>query len=176
MITFMKKVLLISFLSISSTFSLELFPTWNNSLKGTADFNPLIIGSGLNYTRNSEGHDSLSPSLSWMMRYQISRMFSIKSNLEASFMKDQNEKSSFISSSADLFFGIRTSRDFEISLKSGAHFSKDSQSSISYGVEIEHNSGFLRKWNIDSVYLGFERVPNLRSSVRRVISGVRFNL
>lgn len=172
----MKKVLLLSFITIHCAFSFEVMPTWNNSLSGSADFNPFIIGTGLNYTRDSSGLDSLSPSISWMMKYQINKRFSVKSNIEAGFIKDKNERNSFISSQADLYLGIKTSRDFEISLKSGIHSYENSQNSISYGFEIEHNSGFLRKLSVNYVYLGYERIPNLESPIDKIISGFRFKL
>lgn len=180
----MKMVSLVNliFTSILLTFSAHglesspLFPTFNNSFRGTKNFNPLIIGTGLNYQRDGNGVDTLSPSMSWMTKYTLSKKVSIKSNLEATFVKDESEKNILISSQADLYFAVKTSRELEVSLKTGAHFTEDGQKSLSYGVEFEHNSKLLKKLNIRSVYIGIEYMPNLEASMKRLFSGVRFSL
>ncbi|WP_127717587.1 hypothetical protein [Halobacteriovorax sp. HLS] len=156
--------------------SSPFFPTFNNSIRATKNFNPFIIGTGLNYQRDDNGVDTLSPSISWMTKYTLSKKVSLKSNLEATFVKDEAQKNIIISSQADFYFAIKTSRELEVSLKAGAYFTEDGQKSLSYGVEFEHNSKLLRKLNIRSVYVGIENIPSLEASMTRLFSGVRFSL
>lgn len=147
-----------------------------NSLRVNSSFSPFIIGTGLNYSVDDEGFESVNPSISWMMKYELDRLFSIKTNFESTFIKDTTQKSVFISSQADFYLGVKASRELEISLKTGGHFSNDGNKSISYGIEFEHNSKLLRKLNVSSLYVGIEFIPNLTVGKRRVFSGVRFNL
>ena len=161
---------------LSSTHTAKFTPTWLNTFNGNTNFTPMIIGSGLNYIRDDEGDDSLAPSLSWMMKYEIGKYYSLKTNLETIFSRNQSEESAYISSSTDFYFGVKTSREFEIALKTGVHFSNTGEHSVSYGIEIEHNSKFLKRLNISSLYFGVELIPNLEVGKKRVFSGARFNL
>jgi hypothetical protein len=180
-----KKVIFVTFFLITGT-SLASFsnsvkasvdlPKLNNTFSGNSVFSPMIIGSGLNYVREEDGEVNVSPSLSWMMKYEIGKFLTLKTNVESIFTKNKEEANAYISSNSDFYIGVKTSRELEVSLKVGAHYSNNGKSSVSYGVEFEHNSKLLKRLNVSTLYLGLENIPNLGRGKRRIYSGVRFNL